>query len=177
MGKKQWTRLLIFLSICVFLPFKGWAQETNYKSQSLYIYKFCRYISWPESTSENDFVISVYGNSAIFEELKIMASLKKAANGRNIVIKRLDRLSDIGNEQMLYLSSSRSRELRSVQEAVGDRPILVITERDGLARKGAAINFMIMENETLKFEVNKAVLRARQLEIAPELLRMGFEVG
>jgi len=54
------------------------AQELDYRAQSLYIYKFTKFISWPEEKAEGDFVIGVFGNSPIFDELKLMASLKKA---------------------------------------------------------------------------------------------------
>ncbi|QHT70057.1 YfiR family protein [Rhodocytophaga rosea] len=153
------------------------AQDIDYKTQSLFIYKFTKYITWPQALSRNDFVIGVYGNSPISEELQVMASLKKAGEGQRIVIKRINSVDEIENLHILYVASSKSRELRSILDKIGKKPTLVVAERDGLAKKGASINFLIMENNTLKFEVNRSELQSRGLSISDELLKVGFIVG
>ena len=56
------------------------AQELDYRAQSLFIYKFTRYVYWPAERTEGSFRIGVMGDSPIVEELEIMASLKKAGN-------------------------------------------------------------------------------------------------
>jgi hypothetical protein len=153
------------------------AQDIDYKTQSLFIYKFTKYITWPPALSRDDFVIGVYGNSPISEELQVMASLKKAGEGQRIVIKRINSVDEIENLHILYVASSKSRELRSILDKIGKKPTLVVAERDGLAKKGASINFLIMENNTLKFEVNRTELQSRGLSISDELLKVGFIVG
>lgn len=153
------------------------AQEINYKSQSLYIYKYTRFISWPEINQKGDFIIGVYGNSPIFEELVSMALLKKAANGQQIVVKHIKKIDEISNIHLLYVAASKSREIRTISEKIGNKPILVVAERGGLARKGAGINFIIMENDILKFEINVSKLKLQNLIISDELLKLGFKVG
>lgn len=106
-----------------------------------------------------------------------MSSLKKDGEGNIILIKRLDTVEEIENVHILYVASSKSRELRSILDKLGNKPTLVVTERDGLAKKGASINFLIMENNTLKFEVNRTELQNRGLSISQELLKVGFIVG
>ena len=54
---------------------------------------------------------------------------------------------------------------------------LLIAEREGLAKKGAGINFVTMEDETLKFEVNKKVIEAHNLKIPKMLFSLGLVVG
>jgi hypothetical protein len=159
------------------LPFTIIAQDIDYKSQSLFIYKFTKYITWPSAFSRNDFVIGVYGNSPIYDELEVMASLKKAAEGQRIVIKRINSVEEIENLHIIYVASAKSRELKSILEKIGKKPTLIVAERDGLAKKGASINFLIMENNTLKFEVNRTELQSRGLSISQELLKVGFIVG
>ncbi len=154
------------------------AQEVNYKSQSLYIYLFTKNIHWPESYNKRDFVIGVFGNSPIFNELKTMASLKKAGSGQKIVIKKVNSLEEITEDiHLVYITSSKSREVNKVKEKIGKNPTLVVAERDGLAKKGAAINFIVMENDALKFEINEKELKSQNLQATPDLLAKGLKVN
>ncbi len=141
------------------------------------MYIFSKNIYWPNDNLKEKFVIGVYGNSPIFEELEIMASIKKAANGKKIIIKQFFSFNEIKNVDILYISSSKSRDLKKILNILKKKPILIVAERDGLAKKGASINFIIMEDDTLKFEVNRSVMKKLKLEISDGLLKHGFEVG
>jgi len=168
---------IIMIVFTAFSPNIGYAQDVNYKSQSLYIYLFSKNISWPESYNKREFQIAVFGNSPIFEELKTMASLKKAGNGQKIVIKKINAIEEISNDfHILYITSSKSRELPKIKEKVGKNPTLLVAERDGLAKKGAAINFIVMENDALKFEINERELQSQNLQVSNELLAKGLKV-
>jgi len=168
----------ITLVLFIFVLSNGFinAQNINYKSQSLYIYIFTKNISWPEINQKGDFSIGVFGNSPIFDELTVMATLKKAGTGQKIVIKKINSLEDITNEHIIYIASSKSRELNSIIDRIDSKPTLIVAERDGLARKGASINFMVMEDDNLKFEVNTLALRKHNLKISDGLLQRGFVV-
>ncbi|MFC2123546.1 YfiR family protein [Bacteroidota bacterium] len=153
-------------------------QGVNYRVQSLYMYKFSKFITWPENKSKDQFVIGVYGNSPIYEEMKIMASIKTAGNNQEIVVKQINTIDELEeNYHMLYVASSKSREIRQIALLMNGKSVLIVAERDGLASKGAGINFMIMENDILKFEVNQYELESHGLIISPELLKLGFVVG
>jgi hypothetical protein len=52
---------------------------------------------------------------------------------------------------------------------------LLVSEKDGMARKGADISFFIKE-EKLKFEINKNVIENKGLKIATELLKLAVVV-
>ncbi len=153
------------------------AQGLDYKAQSLYLYQFSRFIYWPKGKMESDFVIGVYGSSPIIEELKLMASLKKTGNGMKIIVKNISEIQDSMDLHILYVSASKSREIKNIVGVMDDLSILIVAERGGLAKKGACINFIILENDTLRFEVNQSAMKKRNLEIADELLKLGFIVG
>jgi hypothetical protein len=52
---------------------------------------------------------------------------------------------------------------------------LLVSESDGLARKGSCINFVLIEDH-LKLEINKNNIEERDLSIATELLSLGILV-
>lgn len=152
------------------------SQELDYRAQSLYLYKFSKYIYWPEEKTTGDFIIGVYGNSPIVEELNLMASLKKAGNEQSIVVKEILPDDDLTDYHIVYIASSKSRQIEAIVEKVGENPVLVVAEREGMANKGAAISFLISDYEILKFEVNLAILELHKLTISGELLKLGYKL-
>lgn len=171
--------LTAFTFLCVFffcLSKDAAAQETNYKAYSVYVYNFIKYIEWPEESKKGDFVIAVIGNSPVVAELKALAASKKA-NGQNIVIKQFASIADVDHCQILYICNGKSSVLKEALEKTKNMAALMITEREGLAKKGAGINFVTMEDETLKFEVNKKVIEAHNLKIPKVLFSLGLMVG
>lgn len=168
------SMLLFFL----FFSSNSSAQQTDYKSYTLFVYNFIKYIEWPKAQKGGDFIIIVLGNSPVVNELKNLAATKKA-HGQNIVVKQISTLDEIGNCQLLYIASSKSSSLKDIVEKTKNNSTLLIAEREGLAKKGAAINFVTLEDEgdLLKFEVNKKNIESRNLKIPGALMKLGFEVG
>lgn len=154
----------------------GKSQDLDYRAQSLYIYKFTRFIYWPESNTSGDFIIGVYGNSPIIEELRLMASLKKAGNEQNILVKEVSTDDDLLQYHIIYVSYSKSRQVRAMAEQIGKDPVLIVAEREGMAAKGATISFMVTDYEILKFEVNIRRLEEQKLTISEELVKLGFKL-
>jgi hypothetical protein len=152
------------------------AQETNYKAYSVYVYNFIKYIEWPEESKSGEFVIAVVGDSPVLNELKALAASKKA-NGQTIVVKQYANVADVDKCQILYISSGKSSMLKNAIERTKNMSSLLIAEREGLAKKGAGINFVTLEDETLKFEVNKKVIEAHNLKIPKVLVNLGLIVG
>jgi hypothetical protein len=92
----RWQKLL--LGCLLFLLGGGSlaAQGISYRAQSLYLYKFTRYVTWPQPVMEKDTLsIGVYGRSPIESELRLMASLKRAAGNRPIAIRPVGGLSEL----------------------------------------------------------------------------------
>lgn len=167
------------IMLCVLLlcfSKRTYSQEKNYKAYSVYVYNFIKYIEWPEDTKKGDFVIAIIGNSPISAELKTLAATKKA-NGQTIVIKQFASVAEVDKCQILYISAGKSSVLKEAIEKTKNMSALLIAEREGLAKKGAGINFVTLEDETLKFEVNKKVIEAHNLKIPKVLFSLGLVVG
>ncbi|HLC82735.1 MAG TPA: YfiR family protein [Bacteroidia bacterium] len=169
-------RTFILCVLCFCNSIRGHAQEKNYKAYSVYVYNFIKYIEWPEESKKGDFVIAIIGNSPISAELKTLAATKKAG-GQTIVIKQFATVAEVDNCQILYISAGKSGVLKEAIEKTKNMSALMIAEREGLAKKGAGINFVTLEDETLKFEVNKKVIEAHNLKIPKVLFSLGLVVG
>lgn len=170
--------LVCFMALWLCFAQKASAQEINYKAYSVYVYNFIKYIEWPaESNTENNFVIAIVGDSPIIKDLKILAASKKA-NGQNIVIRKYATIEEVEQCKILYISNSvKNNLLKAAIEKTKTMSALLITEREGQAKKGAGINFVTLEDETLKFEVNRKVIEGNKLKISNSLMTLGLPVG
>ena len=172
MKKSLLLIILIFSLPC----FKVFSQETDYKSYTLFIYNFMKYIEWPSNNTQGDFIIGVVGESAIVTELEKLSQTKKIKN-RNIVIKKFQNLNELANCHLVYIPPNKSSMLKEIITIVQGKPVLLIAEREGLAKKGAAFSFVIEEDDILKFEVNKTIIEKQQLKIPSVLLSLGSVVS
>jgi hypothetical protein len=148
----------------------------DYKAYTLFVYNFMKYVEWPEAQSKGDFVVGVYGESPIQKELQTLASSKKL-KGRNIVVKSISKPEDVSACQLVYVPSSKSSAVKAFKEAIKDKPVLVVGEREGLAKKGAALSFVTMDDDALKFDINKKEIEQHQLKVASSLLSLGIVVN
>ena len=65
---------------------------------------------------------------------------------------------------------------KAINEKVKGKSILVVGEREGLAKKGAALSFITLDDDVLKFEINKVVLDQNKLKIPSVLSNLGLPV-
>jgi hypothetical protein len=152
------------------------AQDVDYKAYTLFVYNFMKYVEWPEAQSKGDFVVGIYGDSPIQKELQSLASSRKL-KGRTIVVKILGKPEDAASCQLLYIASSKSAVMKTLKEQMKDKPVLIVGEREGLAKKGAALSFVTMDDDALKFDINKKEIEQHQLKISSQLISLGILVN
>ena len=151
------------------------AQDVDYKAYTLFVYNFMKYVEWPEAQSKGDFVVGIFGESPVKKELLGLASTKKL-KGRNIIIKIITKPEDVIGCQLLYISSSKSGNLKLLKEYIMSKPILMVGEREGLAKKGADLSFVTLDDDALKFDINKKEIELHQLKISSQLIALGILV-
>ena len=164
--KKQIYLLLGLLFLCMI------SHAQSYSTHALYIYSFSKHITWPDQESEEYFKIGVVGESAIVAPLQKMASLKKV-NNQIVKIMTFGSVDEIQDCNILFLPLTQSGNFAKVMEVVGDRSILLITEKDGLGDQGSCINF-VMKDKRLMFEINNDAINKANLEVAAELKKFAI---
>ena len=155
---------------------KSNAQSTDYKAYCLYVYNFMKYVEWPEEESKGDFIIGLIGDSQISDDLKIVASNKKL-KGRKIIFKTFKAVEDIAFCHLLYVSSSKSSAIKTINQKFANKPVLIVGEREGTVYKGAALSFLTTDEDELKFDISKKELENHKLKIASSLIKLGILVN
>lgn len=149
------------------------AQTTNYQVHSLFIINIAKYSTWPSQA--NEFNIVVFGKSKIYDELVKHVS-GKSINGLPTKVSQVSDVSEIGSAQIIFIADSKSGNLPEIVSAIGNNPILVIAEREGLFKKGAGFSFVIMSNNTLRYDINNAELEKRNIKVSKNLTTLANSV-
>ncbi len=150
------------------------AQTTNHQVYAVFVVSIAKYSSWPE-TDSRDFKIMILGKSKVFDELT-KATANKDIHGKKVVVTQVEDLQSIGDANIIYLPDTRSSQINEVVKSLSGKPVMIIAEREGLYKKGANFSFVILENSTLRFDINKKELESRQLKISQSLSSLANEV-
>jgi len=148
------------------------AQTFSYgELEAAYLYNFAKYTKCSGNVSI--FKINVYGETENIKEFQFFFKGRKIS-GNNVELKMIHNGDEVMPCEIVYLPSSASASLPALLKATEGKNVLIVTE-DDLAKKGAGISFFI-EDEKLKFKINKSVLLKSGIEAAEGLLKLGVVI-
>ncbi len=158
---------LLFLSAHKIDP----KDDTKAKIKAVYLYNFSKYIDWPEDYKSGSFVVTVLGaNSSLLTELDKMASLKKLGN-QEISVKSISSAGALEKSHIIFIPFENSGQLNEVISKIKGNSTLIVTEKQGLTKQGAAINFIVKDNKQA-FELNKANAEHYKLKVSSNLVKL-----
>lgn len=144
----------------------------EYDVKALFLYKFTRYITWPESTWGEEFRIGILGESEIRGPLETIADQEKVGD-KPIVLKFWDTPEEIEDCHILFIARDRKLDPLVVRNQVGERPVLTVGEWKGYANEGIILNFVMKENK-VRFELNQQALATAGLTASSQLLKLAI---
>ncbi len=172
---KKLTLLIVMLLATVGAK-AGIQNPENAKYYGVFVYQFSKYTVWPASMAATEtFVIGVMGNTPIKEGLDQLAAAKKI-NNRQIVVKTISNTDEIAGCHLLFVPNSSMKQLPSILKATVRHSVLLITEANNGAAKGAVINF-IEENGKLSFEISVTNATRHGLKLSSNLQQLGRMVS
>lgn len=144
------------------------------KFKATFIYNFTKYFEWPESKS-NEFNITILGtNPGLIQYLTEMSNTKMVG-AKKIVVKNIQTISEATKPEILFILPDKSNALTEAVSKFKGKGTLIITEKTGLAKVGAAINFVIEENK-INFELNKTSANKAGLTVGARIETMALKV-
>ncbi|MGZ3883439.1 MAG: YfiR family protein [Bacteroidia bacterium] len=128
--------------------------DTNAKIKAVFLYNFTRYFEWPSEKRTGNFYIQVVGNNAsLLKELNDLAS-KKQVGSQKIELINTPAFDGNTKAHMLFLLPEASKSLSDATAKLKGKGTLIISEKEGAAKSGSAINFVVIDNKQ-KFEYSK----------------------
>lgn len=165
----------LLLLLVLFFFKSEFSMGQNEKFKALFIFNFTKYIDWPESYKQGDFVIGVLGNSPIISELEIVSSKKKVGL-QNIAVKQFSNPAQITKCHILYIPTYKSENLRTVLTGLQNMNTLVVTDGQNMVQQGAGINFVETAGKQ-GFEIKKQNIESKGLKVSGNLLSLGTVVN
>ncbi len=149
--------------------------DTTAKIRAMFLYNFTKNIEWPKSYKQGNFIIGILGTSTLKDELQTIVASKKVGNVQDFEILQFSSTSDIKKCHILYVTSENSAMMKPAQAKIKGKSTLLITEKAGMAKQGAAINFIVVDNKQ-KFELNKANAEKYDLKVSNNLTSLAILV-
>ena len=143
------------------------------KYKAIFIYQFTKNFEWQESSDQN-FTISVLGgNTSLMSELSKVTT-NKTVGAKKIEVKNINALSEVNKPEILFILNDKSSAITEAASKFKGGT-LIITEKQGLAKSGATINFIIIDNQ-IKFELNKATAGKAGLKVSAKIEPLAAKV-
>lgn len=165
MGKIYIKALIVFFS-CVSAA-SCYGQYYDQKENSVYVFNFIKYTTWPQKKSVVH--VGVIGNSPIEEELRRLFS-KKTGNGSTYAVKRIA-TAEAKTVDVIIVSQQATEQMKAIEKLTAHTPILIITEKENMARQGACISFFIDEENDYKtgYQLSIRNCKARGLSVSEQI--------
>lgn len=169
---KRMINLLFAITVSSFIFPVAKAQTTNFQVYSLFVMNIAKYSSWPDEGTE--FHIAVFGNSKVYDEL--MKYSDRGINGKKVKVTQVESVAEMGDPQIVYLSYGKSSQIDEIINSTKGKAIMIVTEREGLHKKGAGFSFFINDDNHLRFDINMTELDKRRIKVSKNLAGMAHEV-
>lgn len=138
--------------------------EEEYILKAGFLYRFIDYVSWKDYSKKQTFKV------AILEQSPITEALLNIPKNKKMEIKEYKNLNEITSCNILFVPYDCSYRIETILSKFSGKPVLIVTERNGYGKKGAHMNFIIV-NSKLKFEVNLKSINKDGIGISSFLLQ------
>jgi hypothetical protein len=154
------------------LSIGAFAQERpTHEIHAAMLFNFIKYVQWPDDAG-GEFVVGVIGEDDVFNTLKTWYDGKPKGN-KKYVIKKLSSGADAASCHVVYVGKSKSREFDNVKNTITGKPVLTVTDGNGLGQKGSCINFKVIDGK-LKWELNQSTFSNSNLKVSNQLSSMSI---
>ena len=164
--------LILLLFITGIISAQTVSKEDNLKAA--FIYNFTKFIQWPDFDSIDTFHITVLGNSPVINPLKKLEGTKQVKK-KDIIVNQISNISELEKAQILFISEQETQYLDAIIEQLKNRKILIVSDSEGMAEKGASVNFVLIGGK-LKFELNSTVVENAGFKVSSQLQKLAIVI-
>ncbi len=158
--------LLIFFGL--FSPAAAYCQHMDPKENSVYVYNFIKYTTWPKK--KNNVVVGIVGNTPLEGELQKLFS-RKTSSSVSYSVKRIT-TTEAKNADVVIVAAGATDQLREITAQTAHMPILIISEKESMGHAGACICFYLDEENDYKtgYQLSVRNVHARGLQVNEQIL-------
>jgi len=166
-------------TILIFLVFSNniIAQESPVSSdvstaEAMFMYNIARHLEYPINKRSEYFTIGVYGSSG-YKQIETYF-LNKKVGVRPILVKKISTIEELSECNILFITFSRTKEMKLLEEKIKDWSTLIITEKVGSIDLGSGINFLMI-GDKLQYEIKPSNIEKYGIKITTQLRSMAYK--
>jgi hypothetical protein len=148
--------------------------QSQEKKYAIMMLNFAKGMQWPTAPLKGNFVVGVYEYPPLAAELNAYFNALKIGS-QTIEVKEVGSPEEVNNCHMLFIPAYKTKRFQEILNNIGNRPVLIISNKADYAKKGAGINFILV-NGILKYEINTKSVESRGLKISANVKRLGIPV-
>lgn len=171
--KLKITRCSILILLVSILPMNDLrAQQRSLSDlQAAILLNAIKYIDWPDGRSNERFVMIISGDDNLYTALE-QAVQTKQKDGKKITVSKLDvQKVDASTCDLFFLGNDAMTSFEKARDLFKAKPTLFVTSKESYARKGSALNFVIV-NGKMVIEINEPVIKEGGFKVSGALLSM-----
>ncbi len=145
----------------------------EYQVKAAFLYNFAKFVDWPALTFKTDkdpLRICVLGQDPFGSALGNAVG-GKTVLGRPFVLTEISSGGQVTDCQILFISSSERKHLRSIFAELRTTGILTVGETDGFAAEGGIVNFKLSDGR-VRLEINIEAAGQAKLRINSSVLSL-----
>ncbi len=174
--------VMLCLVLCIFFVHTPYlrAQDASkeYAIKAGMLYNFLKFVdTWPDAsniTKNKKVTVCIYGNDPFGGALRPIQ--KRKVRGMPIQLQKNISLDNITSCDLVFIGTSERNALDSVLSAVGNAPVLTVSDIRGFAARGGVIGF-VTQGGKVRFEVNKKAMGNSGIRLSAKLLELATIVG
>jgi hypothetical protein len=149
------------------------AAATPAQVEAVFLFNFTQFVEWPPQAfadPASPIIIGVLGSDPFGATLDEVVR-GEVVNGRPLVVHRAQRVEELKDCQILFLSRSERAHLAPVLATLKGRNVLTVSDLGEFANEGGMICFVLVDNK-VRLRVNLEATKAAGLTLSSKLLRV-----
>jgi len=144
------------------------------KIKAVYVYKFIRYIAWPDDAfadATSPVVIGTVGQDPVNAYLKLIASSRKAGE-RSMHYREITSANQAAGCHLIFVSADAAPDLVSgVLQGLPTVPVVLIGETPHFVAEGGVIGFYVVNNK-IRLKMSLDAAASRGLKVSSQLAKL-----
>jgi len=141
--------------------------------KAVFLVNFLSFTEWPATKlgqAPARLVIAVLGDPS-FGAVVEKAAAGHTVNGRPIAVQIVESPEQAMGAHLVFIASSQTRRLPAVLRTLANATVLTVSDTDGFAQEGVAINLYTFDNR-VRIEVNSTAAARAGVRLSANLMRL-----
>jgi len=141
--------------------------------KAVFLVNFLSFTEWPGAKlgqAPARLVIAILGDSS-FAAVVEKAAAGHTVNGRPIAVQAVESPEQAAGAHLVFIAASQARRLPAVLRTLAGATVLTVSDTDGFAQEGVAINLYTFDNR-VRIEVNSTAAARAGVHLSANLMRL-----